>query len=174
MASIITGASRGIGLAVAEQLARTLPSSVPAVLVGRDEPSLRAAAERVRAAGAADVRVVAGDVRDFDTAERAFQAAGDDGAGFVVLSAGTGSAGPLADFQNSEYEDAMCVNARGVFSFLRQAAAERHRGTLKGCCVMSSVAAVKPLPYDAVYSASKSAASALAASFHGELASETR
>src|SRR5438067_9781145 len=59
--AIITGASRGLGLALARSLAA---SGWHLIIDARDADALEAAATQLRAAGAGGVEAVAGDVAD--------------------------------------------------------------------------------------------------------------
>src|SRR3546814_3505869 len=56
---VITGGSSGIGYAIAERLAR---ERARLLLVARDTTALQAAAEQLRAAGAAEVQTLSADV----------------------------------------------------------------------------------------------------------------
>lgn len=61
--AIVTGASRGIGAAIALELAQ---AGVDSVIVARDEAMLNSVAERARSFGTR-VEVVAGDLRNVET-----------------------------------------------------------------------------------------------------------
>jgi NAD(P)-dependent dehydrogenase (short-subunit alcohol dehydrogenase family) len=93
--AIVTGASRGLGLALAAGLARTGWS---VVIDARDERALDDAARRIRATAAPDVQVVAiaGDVTDEEHRHRLTEAAfGLGGLDLLVNNAGTLGAAPL-------------------------------------------------------------------------------
>ena len=87
--AIVTGASRGLGEALATGLAR---AGWSLVVDGRDEVTLGAAVDRIRGQAAADARViaVAGDITDLDHRHEltgaAFELGGLD---LVVNNAGT-------------------------------------------------------------------------------------
>jgi NAD(P)-dependent dehydrogenase (short-subunit alcohol dehydrogenase family) len=111
--AIVTGASRGLGEAVAEGLARTGWSLV---IDGRDQTTLDAAANRIRAQGTAGARVVAivGDITDPDHRQDLTRAAFElGGLDLVVNNAGTLGASPLpslADYPLDELRVAFEVN----------------------------------------------------------------
>ena len=63
--AVVTGASSGIGRAIAERLGG---AGATVVLAGRTEPSMKEAADRIAAAGGA-ARVVACDVRDLSAVQ---------------------------------------------------------------------------------------------------------
>jgi len=91
---VVTGGSSGIGLAVAEALAR---EGARLLLVARDPAALERAAQQLRALGAAEVQVLSADVaRDADIARLpAAIAAMAPAADLVVNSAGIVSGGLL-------------------------------------------------------------------------------
>src|SRR5258708_6463939 len=64
--AIVTGASRGLGLLLARELAR---QGCPLVICARDPAELERAADRLRAEGA-EVTAVAGDVTDETVPQR--------------------------------------------------------------------------------------------------------
>ncbi len=81
-AAIVTGASRGIGLAIAEALAG---EGARLALCARDSAALDAAAERVRAAGAPEAIPIAADVTDPADCDRLVQTAAARLGGVDVL-----------------------------------------------------------------------------------------
>jgi len=111
--AIVTGASRGLGEALATGLAR---AGWSLVVDGRDEVTLGAAVDRIRGQAAADARVVAvaGDITDLDHRHEltgaAFELGGLD---LVVNNAGTLGASPLpslADYPLGDLRVAFEVN----------------------------------------------------------------
>jgi NAD(P)-dependent dehydrogenase (short-subunit alcohol dehydrogenase family) len=122
--AIVTGASRGLGDAVAEGLAR---AGWSLVVDGRDQTTLDAAAERIRAQATADARVVAivGDITDpdhrHDLTSAAFELGGLD---LVVNNAGTLGASPLpslADYPLDELRVAFEVNVVAPLGLVQDA-----------------------------------------------------
>jgi NAD(P)-dependent dehydrogenase (short-subunit alcohol dehydrogenase family) len=120
--AIVTGASRGLGQALAVGLARTGWSLV---IDGRDQTALDAAADVVRAAAAPGVHVVAvpGDVTDADhrhaLTAAAFELGGLD---LVVNNAGTLGASPLpslADYPLDELRVAFEINVIAPLALLQ-------------------------------------------------------
>ena len=103
--AIVTGASRGLGEAVATGLARTGWSLVVAA---RDRAALRAAADRIRAAAPEGVRVVdvAGDVSDAEHRQALSDAAvALGGIDLLVNNAGTLGASPLPSLADYPLDD---------------------------------------------------------------------
>ncbi len=78
---IVTGASRGIGLAIAEAFAA---EGARLTICARGEDALRAAADRL-ASGGTEVLAVPGDVTSADDCERLVQAAAERYGGIDVL-----------------------------------------------------------------------------------------
>jgi NAD(P)-dependent dehydrogenase (short-subunit alcohol dehydrogenase family) len=103
--AIVTGASRGLGEALATGLAR---SGWSVVVDGRDSLTLEAAAGRIRAEAAADARVVAvaGDITDEEhrhgLTAAAFELGGLD---LVVNNAGTLGTSPLPSLADYPLDD---------------------------------------------------------------------
>jgi len=122
--AIVTGASRGLGEALATGLAK---AGWSLVVDGRDEVTLGAAAGRIRAAAAPDARVVAlaGDVTDLDHRHdltgAAFELGGLD---LVVNNAGTLGAAPLpslADYPLGDLRVAFEVNVVAPLGLVQDA-----------------------------------------------------
>lgn len=103
--AIVTGASRGIGRAVAEGLAR---AGLRLVLVGRGEADLRGAAARIEA----PVEVVTADVAS-EAGVAAVARACPDGLDVLVHSAGLFHHGPVADVPAETWRALMAVNLQG-------------------------------------------------------------
>lgn len=148
---IVTGASRGIGLAVARRFIRT---GHVVCGVARDEAALQQAADEL-ASGPKFVPI-AGDVSRPADVERVIATAADHGALRVVVNnAGTA---PLCDIENmsdADFRAALDTNLAGVFNLTR-AAWPLLRTAGGGLIVnISSVASVDPFPGFAVYGACK-------------------
>ena len=153
--ALITGASRGIGRAVALRLAR---EGAQVALFARTVSDLEQVAQEVEAAGGRAL-VVPGDGRKEEDVVRAIQETIDKlgSLDILVINAGVGKYGPLESFSASDYDWIMETNMRSTFLFARHAVPylkERRRGHL---VVVASVAGRKGLPHEAVYCASKHA-----------------
>lgn len=117
--ALVTGASRGIGLGIAEMLAR---KGYGLTLAARDPARLADAAARLREIGAPETRVVPGDVADPDY-PAALAAAHRDAFGgmrCLVLNAGVGTAGPIADYPLRRFDKTVAVNLRAPFALLAE------------------------------------------------------
>ena len=119
--AIVTGASRGIGRAIAERLAR----DGTAVVVGyaTSEVEAQSLVQSIAARGGNAVAVRA-DVRDVADIRRLFDACFSrfGRLDVVVANAGVFFANPLAMVSEKEFDDLFAVNARGAFFTLQEAA----------------------------------------------------
>ena len=171
-AVIVTGASRGLGAALAEGLGR---AGARLVLVSRDREALDAVVERVRTQGGEAHAVVA----DVGAPESAARVAGTTGAlvgpvEVVIHNAGTLGPVPLAqlaDTSDEDFEQALATNLVGPFRLTRAlvgSMALRGRGTV---VLVSSDAATTPYPGWGAYGVSKAALEQLGRIWNAELAS---
>jgi citronellol/citronellal dehydrogenase len=123
---VMSGGSRGIGLAIAEALARA--GARVALLAKTDQPhpklpgTIHTAAEAIEAAGGEALPVV-GDVRD-EAQVDAFVAAAVErwgGVDVVVNNASAINLAPIADLPPKRYDLMLDINVRGTFLLTRAA-----------------------------------------------------
>ncbi|PMS20172.1 short-chain dehydrogenase [Trinickia dabaoshanensis] len=150
----ITGASSGIGLALAEQYAR---QGATLGLVAR---RLDALAELARRFPQVSISTYSADVRDTQAlAHAAAQFIGEHGLPDIVIANAGISKGVATGYGDLEtFREVMDVNCFGMaatFEPFVRAMTEARRGTLVG---IASVAGVRGLPGSGAYSASKAAA----------------
>ncbi len=165
-AIVVTGASSGIGQAIARVAAR---DGVFLLLVGRSQPALDGlVAELV--AGGAQAAALPLDLLDAHALERVERALSEHGlyCDVLVNSAGLGMYGPAAGAPRSEQLDVLDVNVRALtemtLRFLPDMIARGRGGVLN----LGSITGYAPGPNMAVYYASK----AYVNSFSAALASE--
>ena len=168
--AIITGASRGLGRALAVELART---GAKVVLVARESAELHAAVAEIRAAGG-NAHAVAADLGD-KAAIHAIAGAAAALIGPIDLLVHNASAlGPtplrlLLDTDCEDFERVLQVNVLGPFRLSKAIAggmALRGRGTIVH---ISSDAAVSAYPRWGAYGVSKAALDHLGRSWAAEL-----
>ncbi|RPH34859.1 MAG: SDR family NAD(P)-dependent oxidoreductase [Planctomycetota bacterium] len=147
--AIITGASKGIGRAIAEALAR---EGMRLVIGARTAGPLEEAA---RAIGG-EVETVVGDVGDESVAARLVQTAARrfGRIDVVVNNAGIGHHGRLEDMDPAEFDRIYRTNVRGPFLLMR-AAIPMMRGKGGTLVTLASLAGKNPVPNRAAYAASK-------------------
>ena len=158
---IVTGASRGIGLATAVELARR---GFKVVLCSRDAVQAEAAAKTVGngAIGvAADVSRPEECRKLFDIAEQRF-----GHVDFLVNNAGTGRAGKLAEAADAEIRNTVATNLEGVIYCCREAARRIRAGAIVN---VSSFYGSNAPSGVSVYAATKHAVNALSKSLSKEL-----
>ncbi len=117
--AIVTGASAGIGLAVAEQLF-AMGSRV--VMNARRKDTLERAARGLDATGKV-VAAVAGDASESGTIAAMLTAARELGsdADLVVVNAGRGLKGSVTDSDQSQWEELIRTNIMGAARLMREA-----------------------------------------------------
>jgi short-subunit dehydrogenase len=165
--TLITGASAGIGVALAKTFAR---NGHELVLVARREQHLHRLADEIAAQGCkrplchpADL-TRSGAADDIATAMARYGVEPDT----VVNNAGFGLLGPAAELSRAEQVDMVDVNVRALtdLSLAFMDALERHRG---GLLNVASVAAFLPGPGMAVYYATKAYVLSFSEALHWEL-----
>lgn len=160
--ALVTGASRGLGLAFSKALAS---AGAHVVLAGRSEVPLLEAAEALRADGA-DVSRVVLDVTDTASVDSAVREAG--AIDILVNNAGIQHRGPLEQFTDDDWRRVMSTNLDGVFRTSRavvKGMIARGKGTINN---VSSVQSLLARPSIGPYAASKGAIGMLTKSMAGE------
>ncbi len=165
--SVVTGASSGIGAAIARKLAER---KSPLVLVARSGDALSASAAEWRARYGVSVEPIALDLSESGAAARLFEAT--EGAGrtvdLLVNAAGFGWVGPQAEFDTPRFLQLLRLNvvatAELTHLFLK-AMRGRGRGAILN---VASTTAFFPQPWFAAYGASKSFLLAFTHALHEE------
>ncbi|MEF3367665.1 SDR family oxidoreductase [Methylocystis sp. 9N] len=157
-AAIVTGASRGIGRAIAARLAKD-----GFAVVVNYAGSTADAEEAVRqiSAGGGEARAIRADVSSpddmrhlFDEAEKAF-----GGVDVLVNNAGVMKLAPIAQTDDATFDETVAINLKGVFNGLREAA-RRLRDGGRIVSFSSSVVGLYQPSYGA-YAATKAAVEAM-------------
>jgi NAD(P)-dependent dehydrogenase (short-subunit alcohol dehydrogenase family) len=151
---IVTGASSGIGRAAAVRFGR---SGAAVLAVGRDEATLRQAADEIRSSGGA-ASVYVADVTAPDAAESIVRTAVEQWGGLttVVNAAGIIGSGTVESTSDAEWEQMMAINVTAPFRLMR-AAVPHLRGPGATVVNVSSVTGLRAFPGVLAYCVSKSA-----------------
>lgn len=163
--AVVTGASRGIGKAVAHAFAE---AGAHVVVCARNRDAIDVVAEEIEAEGG-EATAARADVRDEFDVERLMQMAAEIGGeiDYVVANAAvyhgeTGST-PLTEESYAAFDDHMRTNARGTFATIRESFP--HLADDARILVASGSVAREPYPGYGSYAVSKAAAEAIARGF---------
>ncbi len=172
-AVLVTGASRGIGLGIAESLAA---QGIRLTVTARKAETLENVAARLRDLGAPEVIAVAGDMADPGHVEELLGAhtAAFDAMSALILNAGVGSAGPIAEYPLRRFDKTVAVNLRAPLQLMQSAlpalrkgaAADPERGAK--IVALASITGAFAEPGLAVYGATKAALISLIRTLNAE------
>jgi len=167
--ALITGGNRGIGAAIAGELARL---GANLTLAARDEESLNQQRERLSRSGEVAVSIQVMDLANPDSISSAVAAAQDDLGPIAILvnNAGIAPSAPLAKLELETWRHTFDVNVQAAF-LLSQAVVDGMRSADYGRIVnLSSTAGLRGYPFVAAYVASKHAVIGLTRALALELA----
>ncbi len=153
--ALVTGGSRGIGLAIARAL---VADGVQVVVTGRSEAHLSAARPAIEAAGPGSVETLQADVRRYEDMKRAVDAAAARFGGLDILinNAGVGIFSDVASMTPEQWAEVIDTNLTGVFNACRVALPHLRRRGGGFIINISSLAGKNPFVTGAAYCASKS------------------
>jgi NAD(P)-dependent dehydrogenase (short-subunit alcohol dehydrogenase family) len=161
--ALVTGASTGIGLAIARRFAA---EGATVYLTGRREAELDHAVAQIgdRATG------VRSDVAELDDLDPLFAEITERSGrlDIVVANAGVGGSGPLGTITEEEYERTTSVNPKGTVFTVQKALPLLPAGA--SVILLSSSAALRGVPGLGVYAATEAAIRSLARTWAAELA----
>ena len=152
--AVVTGGSRGIGLAIAHAL---VAEGVNVTVTGRSEAHLSAARPRIEGAGHGAVETLQADVRRFDDMRRAVDAtvARFGGLDMLINNAGIGVFTGVAAMTPEQWSDVIDTNLTGVFNATHAALPHMQRRGGGFIINISSLAGKNPFADGAAYCASK-------------------
>jgi NAD(P)-dependent dehydrogenase (short-subunit alcohol dehydrogenase family) len=165
---VITGGSRGLGLAMARRIAR---EGGRLALLARDEDELARACEELRSLGA-NVLPVSCDLLDRTQSLGAVEHILDRFGGIDVLinNAGIIEVGPLENMRRHDFEKSMALHFWAPFNLMQQIIPHMRRAGGGRIVNITSIGGKVAVPHMAAYSASKFALVGLSDAFRTELA----
>jgi short-subunit dehydrogenase len=166
--AILTGASSGIGRAVAEELAKY---QVRQLLVGRNESELQQTLKQVQALGG-EAHLVVADVASEEDRHRIIETAIKQlgGIDLLINNAGVASWGHFSTSEEHVVREIMEVNFFAPVELIRLAIPHLTNGNEPAIVNVSSRSGRKGLPAWSEYSASKFALCGITESLRGEMA----
>lgn len=167
---LVTGASAGIGAALAREFAR---HGHALVLTARRQAELAALADEIAADGHARPHAIPADLATRDGVERLAEGLRERGLApaYIVNNAGFGLLGAAARLKRDNQLAMIDLNMRALTDLTLRwlPSIRRHRG---GILNVASVAGFLPAPGMAVYHATKAYVVSLSEALHAELRSE--
>lgn len=170
--ALITGATRGIGYALALALAR---AGAHIVATGRTQGALEELDDAVRAAGST-ATLVPLDVRDFSGIYRLAKALDERHKRLDVLVGNAAIAGQRSPFPHVDpaaWDEAMAVNVTANYHLIRAMDPLLRRAPAGRVVFMTSGAATHARAYSGPYSVSKAALNVLARTYAAEIDTTT-
>ena len=168
MLSLVTGGSRGIGLAIAQELAA---KGSDLLLVARSQPNLKRAEGCIKEKHKANVTLHVCDL----SAERNVDALADfcirnrmvpD---FLVLDAGIFLEGSLVNSRPEDYRQTMEVNLNSIYYLVKQLVPHMRERSKPRIVIIGSTAAFEPYPIGGLYGVAKWALRGYAINLRKEL-----
>jgi len=164
--AIITGASSGIGLELATQLAK---AGLNLVINSRHFDKLQEVEMQLKSISDIDIKIVASDVSESEGTDKIIKGTQGLNVGLLVVSAGYGTSGNFIDSSLLTEVNMLSVNCEALLSlthYYSQQFVQQKRG---GIILMSSMVAFQGTPYSANYAATKAYVQTLAEGLAVEL-----
>lgn len=165
--ALVTGASTGIGLS----LARELAARGHDVVMAAEEPEIHVAAADIKTAHGVEVRAVQVDLTRPQEVEELWREATATGrpVEVVALNAGIGVGGTFADTELDRHLGLVDLNVRSTVHLAKLAVDDMVRRGSGRILMTASIAAVAPSPFQATYAASKAFVHSFAEGIRHEL-----
>lgn len=157
--AIITGASSGIGLELATQLAT---AGFNLVIHSRQSDKLLELERHLKSPSNIELKIVAADVSETEGIDKIINATQGLKVGLLIVSAGYGTSGNVIDSSLHSEINMLKVNCEALLSlthYYSQQFVQQKRG---GIILMSSMVAFQGTPYSANYAATKAYVQTLA------------
>jgi uncharacterized protein len=169
--TVVTGATGGIGAALARQFAR---GRHDLLLIARNPEALEETAAAIRTGSQVEVATLALDITAPDAVARIGAALAQQGAYADVLvnSAGIGLAGPFLEQSPEELDQLVDLNMRALTALTRHFLPGMRARGRGGVLNLASLGGYAPGPYQAAYYASKAYVISLSEALAAETAGE--
>ncbi len=164
--AIVSGASSGIGLEIAERLAE---SGLNLVIHSRTQNTLQEIAKRFQSTYKIEVKIVTSDISESVGVQKLIEISQNLPIGMLVASAGYGTSGEFIHSSVHAEINMLRLNCEALLSlthYFAQKFAAQKRG---GIILMSSMVAFQGVPYSANYAATKAYVQSLAEALSEEL-----
>ena len=168
MASLVTGASSGIGMAFARRLAAR---GDDLVIVARNEGRLKELADEVQSGLGREVEVLPADLTLADDVGRVEQRLQDDGRpiDLLVNNAGFGTAGNFVELPVGKEDEQIRLNVLALMRLTHAVLPGMVQRGHGGVINVSSVGGFQPGPRNATYSATKAFVTSFTEALHEEM-----
>ncbi|MBD1372250.1 SDR family oxidoreductase [Hazenella sp. IB182357] len=165
--ALVTGASSGIGMAFAEKLAA---NGADLILTARSTNKLNELGNRLSAQYQIQVKTIAIDLSQPGSAQSLFRETKKENLSvdLLVNNAGFGKWGSFLEFDSQVYHEMLHLNINSVVELTQLFLPNMLSNQSGGIINVASTAAFLPVPYAAVYSASKSFVLYFSEALHGE------
>jgi len=157
--ALVTGGSRGIGLAIARALAA---DGVKVSVTGLSDAHLSDARSKIESAGPSKVETLRADVRRYEDIDRAINATVGRFGGLDILinNAGVGIFAEVADMTPAQWSEIIDTNLTGIYNACHAAIPHLRRRGGGSIINISSLAGSNPFVKAAAYCASKAGVNA--------------
>jgi NAD(P)-dependent dehydrogenase (short-subunit alcohol dehydrogenase family) len=167
--ALVTGATHGIGRAIALSLAR---AGAHVIATGRTQGALESLDDEIRAAGGPTPSLVPLDLKDLDGLDRLGAALYERWGRLDILIAAAGAMGvvtPVAHLDQKVWDQVMMVNLTANYRLVRSMDPLLRRAPEGRAVFLSSGVARRPRAFFGAYAASKAGLEALAAAYADEV-----
>jgi short-subunit dehydrogenase len=164
--ALITGASSGIGLELATQLA---DAGFSLVLHGRNLDALKDIERRLTSASSTQIKLVSADLSESAGVDAVIESTRGLNLGLVIASAGYGTSGHFTDSSLHTELTMINVNCAALLALTHHYSQQFKHQNRGGFILMSSMVAFQGTPYSANYAATKAYVQTLAEGLAAEL-----
>ena len=156
MTALVTGASRGIGMAIARELADI---GYNLALVARSEEALKKVATEIEAAHGVRIKTIAADLAQEESYARVVSETAKEfgGIDLLVNCAGLAQQGGFTEVEPSEWDTIFAVNAKAPFFICKESLPYLKKSPKPVLINIASVVGFKGYINQSVYSSSKHA-----------------